>query len=145
MKNRIFTFILILSSYSAQEAFGADARLKTNRNPPEYTNDAINNQTEALRIVRDLQMEHTKQVLEINNKFQREQDAYRKQLAVNRETNLNILLTMKIKQKEHESWLKKFNDDFNEKILKSKISELKILLDKIQQTSKLETNKNKPM
>ena len=131
MKYAILTLVLLLSFNGANAAMSAEEKVKLREEASQFADENSKMRDEHLTTIRDLRIEHIKQLYDLKLKNQHEVDALHKQMSVgDKEANEKIKADIKAKQEAFKIEEKKFGEDFNEKIIKTKQAEFKALMEK---------------
>ena len=131
MKYTILTLILLLAFNGANAAMSAEDKAKLKEESSRFADEGAKMREDQMISVRDLRIDHLKQLYDLKIKHQHEVDALYKQMAVgDKETNEKIKADVKVKQEAFKIEEKKFSDDFAEKILKPKHADFKVLMEK---------------
>lgn len=131
MRYTLLALALLLSFNGAHAAMSAEDKAKLKEESLRFADEGAKMREDQMISVRDLRIDHIKQLYDLKIKQQHEVDALYKQMAVgDKETNEKIKAEVKQKQDAFKIEEKKFNDDFTEKVLKPKHADFKILMEK---------------
>lgn len=131
MKFAVLTLALLFSFNGARAAMSAEDRAKLKEEASLFAEENTKIREEQMIAIRDLRIEHLKQLYDLKIKHQHEVDAQHKQMVVgNKSANEKIKSDIKEKQEAFKLEEKKFNEDFIEKTLKPKRAEFKAMMGK---------------
>ena len=131
MKYALVTLVLLFTFSGAHAEMKAEDKAKLQEESSKFQDQNAKMREDFTLTIRDLRIEHLKQLYDLKIKQQREVEALRKMMIVgDKESNEKIKSQIKTKQEAFKTEEKIFNFDFDNKTLKSKQVEFDALMEK---------------